>query len=45
MEANEYIFKYTTENATVLGQIFAQTYNFSEGIKKFGDKVLNATLE
>ena len=44
MEANEYIFKYTTEDAIVLGQIFSQTHNLKKGVKKFGDKVLNTTL-
>ena len=30
--------KYTTEEATVLGHIFVQTYSLMKGIKKFGDK-------
>ena len=29
----------------MLDQVFTQTYKFSKGIKKFGDKVLNSTLE
>ena len=44
MEENEYTIDYITEEAKLLGQIFAQKYNLSEGMKKFGDKGLNYVL-
>ena len=37
VESNEYKIEYTTEEATVLVQIFAQTYKLMKGIKRFGD--------
>ena len=45
VESNEHTINYTTEEATVLCQIFTQTYNLKKEIKNFGDKVLDATLE
>ena len=44
VEANEHTIKHTTEDATVLGNIFTQTYNLTKLIRKFGDKGLNAAL-
>ena len=44
MEENDHTIKYTTEETTVVGQIFAQTCNFSKVIQKFGDKGLNDAL-
>ena len=44
MQANEHIIEYTTEESTVLGQMFSQTYNLTKGIYNFGDKGLYATL-
>ena len=38
LEANEHTIEYKTEEAIMLGQILAQTYNLSKGIKKLGDK-------
>ena len=34
-----------TEEATLLGHIFAQTYNLTKGINKFDDKGLTCALE
>ena len=45
VEENDHTIKYTTEETTVVGQIFAQTCNFSKVIKKFGNKELDAALE
>ena len=44
MESNEHTIEYTTEEATVLGQIFSQTYNLIKGFMKLGDKGLNSAL-
>ena len=40
VEENEHTIEYTTEQATVLGHIFAQTYSLTKGIKIFGNKGL-----
>ena len=44
VEANEHTINYTTEEAIVLDQIFAQTYNPTKLINNFGNKELNAAL-
>ena len=42
VEENEYTIEDTTEDITVLGQMFTHTYNFSKGIKfrKFKTKFI-----
>ena len=44
VDVNECTIKYTTEEATVLGQIFTQTYSLTKAIKKFVDKRFDAAL-
>ena len=44
VEANKHTIYYKTEEATVLGQIFTQTYSLTKAIKKFGDKGFDAAL-
>ena len=44
VESNGHKINYTTEEATVLGRIFAQTCSLAKGIKNFGYKVLDAAL-
>ena len=44
MEDNYHTVEYTTEQAIVLGHILAHTYNLTKGMKRFGDKGLNAAL-
>ena len=44
VEANKHTIDYKTEEVTVLGQIFTQTYSLTKVIKKFGDKRFDAAL-
>ena len=43
--AKQEVLEYTTEEAQVLAMCFAQTYNLTQGLKKFKDKGKQATLE
>ena len=44
VQANQHTFVYTTKEATLLGQIFAQAYDLTKGINNFGNKGLDSAL-